>query len=95
MDHKKGITYAPVTASFWGFMAIVLKFITYELPPVTVVWFRFFFAFLVALVFDFTSFFLAFPINSAPWSYVGIGPDGIATYRDSDTWKPSHFSDAG
>lgn len=36
-----------VTASFWGFMAIVLKFITYELSPVTVVWFRFFFAFLV------------------------------------------------
>ena len=47
MDHRKGILYAMVTASFWGFMAIVLKFITYELPPVTVVWFRFFFAFLV------------------------------------------------
>ncbi len=47
MDHRKGILYAMVTASFWGFMAIVLKFITYELPPFTVVWFRFFFAFLV------------------------------------------------
>lgn len=47
MNHRKGISYALVTASFWGFMAIVLKFITYELPPVTVVWFRFFFAFLV------------------------------------------------
>jgi len=47
MDHRKGILYALVTASFWGFMAIVLKVITYELPPVTVVWFRFFFAFLV------------------------------------------------
>ncbi len=47
MDHRKGITYALVTASFWGFMAIVLKFITYELPPVTVVWFRFFLAFMV------------------------------------------------
>lgn len=47
MNHRKGITYALITASFWGFMAIVLKFITYELPPVTVVWFRFFFAFLV------------------------------------------------
>lgn len=47
MDHRKGITYALITASFWGFMAIVLKFITYELPPLTVVWFRFFFAFLV------------------------------------------------
>jgi len=47
MNHRKGITYALITASFWGFMAIVLKFITYELPPLTVVWFRFFFAFLV------------------------------------------------
>jgi len=45
-DNRKGITYALFTASLWGFMAIVLKVITYELPPVTVVWFRFFFAFL-------------------------------------------------
>jgi len=47
MDHRKGIIYALVTASFWGFLAIVLKFITYELPPMTVVWLRFFVAFLV------------------------------------------------
>lgn len=47
MDHRKGITYALVTASFWGFLAIVLKFITYELPPMTVVWLRFFLAFLM------------------------------------------------
>jgi len=47
MDHRKGITYALITASFWGFLAIVLKFITYELSPMTVVWLRFFIAFLV------------------------------------------------
>ena len=47
MDHRKGITYALVTASFWGFLAIVLKFITYELSPLTVVWLRFFIAFLI------------------------------------------------
>ncbi len=35
------------TASLWGFMAIILKVMTNELPPVTVVWFRFFFAFVV------------------------------------------------
>ena len=35
------------TASLWGFMAIVLKVITYELAPLTVVWFRFFSAFLM------------------------------------------------
>jgi len=46
-DNRKGILYAMFTASMWGFMAIVLKVITYELPPVTVVWFRFFSAFLM------------------------------------------------
>ncbi len=46
-DNRKGVLYAIVTASLWGFMAIILKVITSELPPVTVVWFRFFFAFLV------------------------------------------------
>jgi len=46
-DHRKGILYAAFTASLWGFMAIVLKVITYELTPIAVVWFRFLFAFLV------------------------------------------------
>ena len=46
-DNRKGVIYAAITASMWGFMAIVLKVITYELPPLTVVWFRFFIAFLV------------------------------------------------
>jgi drug/metabolite transporter (DMT)-like permease len=46
-DNRKGILYAVFTASLWGFMAIVLKVITYELSPITVVWFRFLFAFLV------------------------------------------------
>jgi len=46
-DNRKGVIYAAITASMWGFMAIVLKVITYELLPLTVVWFRFFIAFLV------------------------------------------------
>ena len=46
-DNRKGILYAVFTASLWGFMAIVLKVITYELSPITVVWFRFILAFLV------------------------------------------------
>ncbi len=46
-DNRKGIIYAIFTASLWGFMAIVLKVITYELSPVTVVWFRFSSAFLM------------------------------------------------
>ena len=44
-DNRKGVLYAIFTASMWVFMAIVLKVITYELSPVTVVWFRFFFAY--------------------------------------------------
>jgi drug/metabolite transporter (DMT)-like permease len=46
-DNRKGALYAMITASLWGFMAIILKVITYELSPVTVVWFRFAIAFLV------------------------------------------------
>jgi len=46
-DNRKGTLYALLTASLWGFMAIILKVITYELPPVTVVWFRFAFAFAI------------------------------------------------
>ncbi|MEN8157012.1 MAG: DMT family transporter [Bacteroidota bacterium] len=55
--------YAIFAASLWGFLAIFLKVITNEIPPVTVVWFRFLIAFLVlgawTLVFhpsDFTIF---------------------------------------
>ncbi len=46
-DNRKGVLYAIITASLWGFMAIILKVITYELPPITVVWFRFAIAFIV------------------------------------------------
>jgi drug/metabolite transporter (DMT)-like permease len=62
-DNRKGVMYAVFTASLWGFMAIILKVITSDLPPVTVTWFRFFLAFTVlslwTLVFrrsDFTIF---------------------------------------
>jgi drug/metabolite transporter (DMT)-like permease len=46
-DNRRGVLYAIATASLWGFMAIVLKVITNELSPVTVVWFRFILAFVV------------------------------------------------
>jgi drug/metabolite transporter (DMT)-like permease len=46
-DNRKGVMYAVFTASLWGFMAIILKIITNDLPPVTVTWFRFFLAFVV------------------------------------------------
>jgi len=44
---RKGILYASITAFLWGFLAIALKVAVYELPPVSVVWFRFTTAFLV------------------------------------------------
>lgn len=47
MNHRKGLLFAIFTASLWGFMAIMLKVITYELSPVTVTWFRFSIAFVV------------------------------------------------
>jgi len=46
-NNRTGALYAVLTASMWGFMAIVLKVITSELDPVTVVWFRFAIAFVV------------------------------------------------
>jgi drug/metabolite transporter (DMT)-like permease len=46
-DNRKGALYALFTASLWGFMAIILKVITYDIPSVTVVWFRFAIAFLI------------------------------------------------
>lgn len=46
-NHTKGIIYASVTAFFWGFLAIALKVAVREIDPITVVWFRFLFAFLM------------------------------------------------
>ena len=46
-NHTKGILYASVTAFFWGFLAIALKIAVRVVDPVTVVWFRFVFAFII------------------------------------------------
>jgi drug/metabolite transporter (DMT)-like permease len=46
-DNTKGILYAAVTASLWGFLAIALKIAVTDLSPVTVVWFRFTTAFII------------------------------------------------
>ncbi len=46
-DNSKGILYAAITASLWGFMAIVLKIVVTDIDPVTVVWFRFATAFVL------------------------------------------------
>lgn len=46
-NHTKGIIYASITAFFWGFLAIALKVAVREIEPVTIVWFRFVFAFVI------------------------------------------------
>ena len=46
-NHTKGILYAAVTAFFWGFLAIGLKLAVQEVDPKTIVWFRFFIAFVL------------------------------------------------
>ncbi len=46
-NHTKGILYASITAFFWGFLAIALKIATREFEPATIVWSRFFIAFLL------------------------------------------------
>ena len=49
-NNSKGLIYAAVTASLWGFMAIVLKIVVSDIDPVTVVWFRFATAFAILSV---------------------------------------------
>lgn len=46
-DNSKGILYAAITATLWGFLAIALKIAVTDLSPVTVVWFRFTTAFII------------------------------------------------
>jgi len=46
-NNSRGILYAAITASLWGFLAIALKIAVQDLSPVTVVWFRFATAFII------------------------------------------------
>ena len=50
MDHSRGLIFASLTALLWGFLAIALKMAVMEVPPVTVVWFRFTSAFITLAV---------------------------------------------
>ena len=50
-NQLKGILYASITAFFWGFLAIALKVGTYEFQIITIVWFRFAFAFVILFSF--------------------------------------------
>lgn len=40
MNHRKGITFAIITAVLWGLLAIGIKMVLTEVSPITVVWMR-------------------------------------------------------
>ncbi len=40
MNHKKGITFAIITAVLWGLLAVGIKIVLVEVDPITVVWVR-------------------------------------------------------
>jgi len=48
---NKGIYYASFTAFLWGFLAIALKVMLSELPPITVTWFRFSISFAILILY--------------------------------------------
>jgi drug/metabolite transporter (DMT)-like permease len=48
---NKGVYFAAMTAILWGFLAIALKVVLYELPPITVAWFRFSISFVLLFLF--------------------------------------------
>jgi drug/metabolite transporter (DMT)-like permease len=48
---NKGVLYATFTAILWGFLAVALKIVLHELPPITVSWFRFALSFCVLFIY--------------------------------------------
>lgn len=49
-NHTKGIIYAGITALCWGVLAIGLKVADRKVDPLTIVWIRFIFAFLMLAI---------------------------------------------
>jgi len=54
-NNYKGVLYAIITAALWGFLPIFLKVSLKDLDPVSIVWFRFTFAFSVLFLFYLTT----------------------------------------
>lgn len=50
-SNYKGVLYAMVTAFLWGFLPIFLKVALKDIDPISIVWFRFSFAFLVLFIY--------------------------------------------
>lgn len=83
-NQAKGIAYAGITAVCWGFLAIGLKIADRKIDPITVVWVRFVFAFLMLAAWQLAFNPKSFRIMSKPpfilivatlglmWNYVGF-----------------------
>ncbi|BAX80792.1 DMT family transporter [Labilibaculum antarcticum] len=52
-SNYKGVLYAMVTALLWGFLPIFLKVSLNDLDPISIVWFRFTFAFSILFIYYF------------------------------------------
>jgi len=50
-ERKRGLIFAITTAVLWGFLPIAMKVATGEVPVLTIVWFRFAFAFVLLALF--------------------------------------------
>ncbi|MFA9371939.1 MAG: DMT family transporter [Labilibaculum antarcticum] len=50
-SNYKGVLYAMVTALLWGFLPIFLKVSLNDLDPISIVWFRFTFAFSILFIY--------------------------------------------
>ncbi len=50
-ERKLGLTFAATTAVLWGFLPIAMKVATEEVPVLSIVWFRFTFAFALLALF--------------------------------------------
>ena len=50
-DQLKGLLYAAITSTLWGFLAVALKIALKYFDAYTIVWFRFFIAFNVLLIY--------------------------------------------
>ncbi len=51
LNNTKGILFACIPAFLWGFLPIAIKVAVNKVDPITVVWVRFFLAFLMLLIF--------------------------------------------
>lgn len=78
MNHKKGISFAILTAVMWGFLAIIVKIALNEVSPITVVWVRMTIAFLGLGAYFIIKEPAAFRIITKPPKLIWLAAPGLA-----------------